>query len=77
MGLFEEAGKGLATVAFTLVVRTEVEAVNMCAVRGELLLKLAMDVLDVGSGIEAEGDAALIGDYEHAEFGVIQRRDGF
>jgi len=76
LGLFEEAGERLAAVAFALVMRTEVEAVDSCAGLGEDGLQLGMDRVHISSGVEAEGDAALVGDDEDAQAGLVEPRDG-
>jgi len=60
-----------------LVVRAEVEAVDVSAGFCQDGLKLGMDVLDIGGGIEAEGDAALVGDNENTQTCLIELRDGF
>ena len=70
--LFEEARQRLAAVALVLVMGAKIKAVDVCFRFCQKGLKLGMDVLDIGSGVEAEGDAALVGDYDDAQAVSIQ-----
>ena len=76
LGLFEEAGQGLAAVALMLVVRAEVEAVDVGLAGGEQALQPGVDLVNVGGGIQAKTDAALVGDDEHAEPRLVEAGDG-
>ena len=71
-GLFKEAGAGFAAVALALVVRAEIEAVYVRAGFGQSCLQLGVDGFYVCRSVEAEGDAALVGDYEDAQAVSIQ-----
>ena len=75
--LFEEARQRLAAVALVLVMGAKIKAVDVCFRFCQKGLKLGMDVLDIGSGVEAEGDAALVGDNENTQACLIEPRDGF
>ena len=74
--LFEEAGQRFAAVALAPVMRAEVKAVDVSAGDRQLSLELAVYGVHVRRGVEAEGDAALIGDDEDPESGLIETGDG-
>lgn len=71
-GLLVEAGKRLAAVALILVVGTDEEGVDAGAGGFEYLLKAGVDGFNVSEGVEAAGDAALIGDNDYAQTGGIE-----
>jgi hypothetical protein len=75
--MVEEAGKRLATVALFFVVGADVEAIDLCVVGLEQGLQAGVDGVDVGDGVESASDAALIGDNDHAQAGLIETGDGF
>lgn len=75
--LLEEAGQGLAAVALVLVVRADEKSVYMSAGAGEVLLEIGVDGVDIGEGVEAAGDAALVGDDQDEEAGAVEAGDGF
>ena len=75
--LLEEAGQGLAAVALALVVRADEKSVYMSAEAGEVLLEGGVDGVDVGEGVEAAGDAALVGDDQDEQTGAVEAGDGF
>lgn len=72
----EEAGEGLAAVALVSVVRAEVEGVDVRAVRLQPALQCGVDIAHVFGGIEAEGDAALVGDDDDAQARAVEASDG-
>lgn len=74
--LFEEAGQGFTAVAFALVVRAEVEAVDVSTEVRESLLKLVVDCFDIRDGVEVEGDAALVGYDEYTQSCLVECCDG-
>ena len=74
--LFEEAGERFAAVALMLIVRAEVETVDFGSGFGQQGLKLVVDFVDGRGGVEAEGYAALVGDDEDTQAGLIEPRDG-
>src|ERR1035438_5558766 len=61
-GLVEEAGQRLAAVALLLVVRAKVEAVDVSAVGLQQALQCGVDGDNIGGGVTAQGDAALVRD---------------
>lgn len=73
--LLVEAGTGLAAVAFVLIVRTEVKGVDVRAGCREGALQFSVDGVDVGGSVEAECDAALVGDDDDAQPGAVEARD--
>lgn len=76
-GLVEEAGEGFATVALGLVVGAKVEGVDVGLLGRELAGEAGVDFMDVGGGVETEGYAALIRDYDDAKAGAIELCDSF
>lgn len=74
-GLMEESRERLAAIAFLLVVGAEVEAVEMRTGLAQDQLQVRGDGLNVCDGVEAEGDAALIGDDDDAEAGAVELCD--
>ena len=75
-GLLEEPGERLPAVASGFVVGAEVEGVDVGAVGLEFALELVVDGADGGCVVEAEGDAALVGDDDDAEAGLVEAGDG-
>jgi len=75
-GLMEEAGERLAAVALLRVVRAEVEGVDMRAVRLQLALEGGVNLAHVAGGVEAEGDASLVGDDDDAQTRAVEASDG-
>jgi hypothetical protein len=74
-GLLEEAGEGLAAVALLRVVRAEVEGVDMRALRLQPALDRSVDVAHIVPGIQAEGDASLVGDNDDAQARAVESAD--
>ncbi len=63
-GLVEEAGQGLAALALSLIVRTDKESINVGASTVEMLLEGSMNGINIGKGVKAEGNAALVRDHD-------------
>ena len=51
--------------------------VDVRAVAAESALEGGVDRLDIGGGVEAKRDAALVGDHDDAQAGVIEAGNGF
>ncbi len=49
----------------------------MRAVIAKDVLKSGVDCLDIRGGVEAEGDAALVGDDDYTQACMIEAGDGF
>jgi len=77
LGLLKETGERFAAIAFALIVRAEVEAVDVGAGLSETLIQLDMDVIHVGGSVESEGDAALVGDNKDSKTGLIELGNRF
>ena len=72
----KEAGQGFAAVALFFIVGAEVEAIHFGVKRGEGLLEILVNFLDGFGGVFAQGDAALVGDDQDTEAGLIELCDG-
>jgi hypothetical protein len=57
-------------------VGAEVETVDFCGVFGKILPELGVDGFDIGCGVEAEGDSALVGHDKDAQADLIKPGDG-
>jgi hypothetical protein len=75
-GLKEQAGAWLAAVALVFVVGAEIESVDVGAARAEMLLQGGVEGIDIGGGVAAEGDAALVADHDDAAAGTVESGDG-
>jgi len=76
LGLEEESGGWFAAVAGGFVVGADVEGVDGGAVGGEELGEVGVEAADGGEGVFAQGDAALVGDDQHAEPSEVEAGDG-
>jgi len=72
LGLFKEAGEWFTAVALLFVVRAKVEGVDVRPVFCEHLIQLRMDRSDVFRAVKAQRNAALVGDYDYAQAGLVQ-----
>jgi len=70
--LLEEARQRLAAVTLPLVMRTEIEIVDMRAVLQQFHLQLVMDGDDIRSGIKSQRNAALVGHNQDSQSGLIE-----
>ncbi len=77
MGLIEKAGERLSAIALCLVVGTEIESVDVGIANFERIAESRVDVEHVCGSVKAETDAALVGDNENAQSGLIEFGDGF
>ena len=59
-----------------LGVGAEIKAVDVGAVLLQQLLKARMDFVDIGNGIESQGNSALVGDDEDPQAGVVHPPNG-
>ncbi len=75
--LVEKTGQGLAAIALPLVMRAEIEAVDLRAIRSQHVIELLVNRVYIGGGVEAQSDAALIGKHENAKASLVQLRDRF
>ena len=77
LGLLEETRQRFAAVALALVVGAKVETVDASAGLSQFGLELGVNMLNVSDRVEAQSDAALVGDDEDAQAGSIEACDGF
>jgi len=69
-------GEWLSACAFVLIVRAEIEPVNVRAVFGESSLEGFVNGVYIIIRVQPECDAALIGDNDHPRAGAVQLADG-
>jgi hypothetical protein len=75
--LVEEAGQRLTAVALSLVVRAEIEGIDVGLLCGQVVLEGGVNIEHVGGGVETERDAALVRDDEYAHASAVELCDGF
>lgn len=73
--LFEQAWQRFAAIAASLVMRAEVEAINLCTVCCQYAIQLRVNRIDIGGCIETKRDATLVRKHENAQTGSVQAGD--
>lgn len=74
--LLKKTGGGFSACALSVIVRAEIEGVNVRGVASEMALELAVQCLNIIFTVETECDTALVADDQDGAPGAVQRGNG-